>query len=533
MRKESEMLNKLIFKKILKPLLIELFFFILYTFCIAMIPYMNKMLFDRGFSGGVRVVFHLGIIYLLLIAGSALFQYISQLFEWHTDRQFSLALKNRIFNQLYETRPYLYQTENAGEYVSYIDNNVPAIMEEYVEAIIDMIKSVFQIFIYGVILFIFIDYRIALIVLCSSSISIFVPKLTAKKIAWKRKYYLKTLGEYISKITDLFKGNSGLDAESKQAVQKYHGVILKKTEGSKFQWGKFKTLTNILNGFVMDWVSLVTFLGIGILYIRGEITIGDGVATFGYIESFIYPIKYILNDINAINSSSEVFKEIERFLFPKNKEVYEEINFQRIKNIEFKNVSVKRGSFELKNFSYVFKNDKAYALIGHSGSGKSTLLQLLSGKIKADSGRILINGIEVTDTMDLIAMKYFSIIEQDPYIFSQTFTDNVSNFGAYSMENVDDKIQELPQEMIIKIQNTDSVKLSGGEKQVLSLIKSSLSGKKVFLFDEVTSAIDIKNRAFVRTFIKQLDSSIRIEVIHDEDLREFDEIIEFDGGDSE
>ena len=101
------------------------------------------------------------------------------------------------------------------------------------------------------------------------------------------------------------------------------------------------------------------------------------------------------------------------------------------------------------------------------------------------------------------------------------------------MENVDDKIQELPQEMIIKVQNTDSVKLSGGEKQVLSLIKSSLSGKKVFLFDEVTSAIDIKNRAFVRTFIKQLDSSIRIEVIHDEDLREFDEIIEFDGGDSE
>ena len=194
---------------------------------------------------------------------------------------------------------------------------------------------------------------------------------------------------------------------------------------------------------------------------------------------------------------------------------------------------MKRGSFELKNFSYVFKNDKAYALIGHSGSGKSTLLQLLSGKIKADSGRILINGIEVTDTMDLIAMKYFSIIEQDPYIFSQTFTDNVSNFGAYSMENVDDKIQELPQEMITKVQNTDSVKLSGGEKQVLSLIKSSLSGKKVFLFDEVTSAIDIKNRAFVRTFIKQLDSSIRIEVIHDEDLREFDEIIEFDGGDSE
>ena len=162
------------------------------------------------------------------------------------------------------------------------------------------------------------------------------------------------------------------------------------------------------------------------MYIRGEITIGDGVATFGYIESFIYPIKYILNDINAINLSSEVFKEIERFLFPKNKEVYEEINFQRIKNIEFKNVSVKRGSFELKNFSYVFKNDKAYALIGHSGSGKSTLLQLLSGKIKADSGRILINGIEVTDTMDLIAMKYFSIIEQDLYIFLQNFTDNIS-----------------------------------------------------------------------------------------------------------
>lgn len=488
---------------------------------------MSKLLFDYGFKNGLESVVSIVIGYLFLIVISGLSQYQSQKQQWKVDRAFCLEMKKRVFKKIYFRKPHLYSTESAGEYVSVIDNNIPAIMEEFVEPIIDILKSLFQILIYGIILFILIDYRIGLIVVLSSIVSSVVPKITAKRISRKRKTYLAELGKYNSRLTDLFTGNSSLDWKNKNRIQNYHGDQVDTVEEKKYFWGKFKTFTNVLNGFVMDFFSLTAFTMIGILYINNQISIGDGVATLGYIESFIYPVKYILNDINALNSSSEIFKELEDMLCEDSEST--SIQMPEIESIELKNLCIEQGDFYLKDFSYLFEAGKYYVFVGASGSGKSTIFNVLTGKAKVKSGQILVNGIDVTDLMDGVSMDCFSVVEQKPYIFDQDYLQNVSLFESYSTENLKQYEAQLPEQLSNRLKQIESAQLSGGEKQVLCLLRAALAKKSVLLLDEVTSAIDQDNKKVIRSLIQKIPAKIKIEISHSE-IEEGAIVLRFDQG---
>lgn len=357
------MLRQTIRQAIKKPLFVELIFSVLYTGCIVFIPYLNKLLFDGIEENGASALFRLIPIYFLTIVGSAIFQNISQVKEWEVDKCFTIRMKDKIFSSIFRRNPVDFYSEKEGEYLSKVNNNVNALMEEYVEAIVDMIKAAIQIIIYAMILFFLVDYRIAIVILGTSLLSVEIPRLTADRIAKKGKKYMDRLGLYTDRLSDYFLGYRGLDIPSKENIIRHHKGELLETEEFKFVWGKFKTLTNVINGFVMDIISFSAFIIVGLLYVRGEITIGTGIATFGYIESFIYPIKYILNDMNSIHSARELMKEMEELIEVQGgtTEVSEEIG-EEIREIRLEGIMIKRGDFCLKNFNYVFEMEKNMGL---------------------------------------------------------------------------------------------------------------------------------------------------------------------------
>ncbi len=506
-------LKKEILRDIYKPLSLEILFFFLCTTSAALMPYMNKILFDESRIKDSMFLIKLFSIYAFLILSRNIFSYLTQLYEWKTEKKYAVSLRNKIFISAYNKRANEYDKLTIGKYVSLINNNVDAISEEYLEALYNMINSIMQLIINGCILFIFIDWKVALVIFSSSMLSLIIPKLTANKLANKRNNYIKSLGDYISIVTDLFKGNHALDTKSKKSIKSYQLKNVEIMENKKYQWGIFKSLLNIINSFIMDIISLSAFIIIGILLFKKEITIGTGVATLSYITIFIYPIDTILKSINSIHSSKDMMGDLGEFLFDHpviDDSILDKID--GINTIQFQNVSVKRGDFELKNFTYTFEKNKTYAITGHSGSGKSTILDILSGKIKINRGSVLINHIDVTDYLDIIAMRYFSIINQESHIFKASFIDNITNFKAYNKNLV--KKEYLNINLLDKIRNTDSDNLSGGEKQILSIIKASISEKQIFLFDEVCSAMDKKTEKQIREYIKNLDYTILIEVNH-------------------
>ncbi len=203
-------------------------------------------------------------------------------------------------------------------------------------------------------------------------------------------------------------------------------------------------------------------------------------------------------------------------------------NIRNIERIEFQNVSLKRGDFELKDFTFTFEKNNSYALVGHSGAGKSTIFDILTGLIPIEQGVIKVNGIEVNGYLDIIAMQYFSVIKQHSHIFDADFMDNVTNFSAYNFDDI--KQNRLHTKFLSRLVNKNSQDLSGGEKQMLSILKSSISNKQVYLFDEVCSAIDKKTLSDIRAYINNMNCGILIEISHHFNCSDYSHIIEMENG---
>ncbi|HOO33718.1 MAG TPA: ABC transporter ATP-binding protein [Thermotogota bacterium] len=518
------------FKYIKKPTIIEIVFSFFYSFAIATIPYLNKQLFDTVETGQYAQLWKLVLYYLIAIFASSSLQYISQASSWQRLTDLHLAVKDILFKSFLGYSHSSFREKSVGEYVSMIENDVNALEETRIEGIVDIVKSALMLIVYAVAMILFVDLRIAVVVMVASLGSALVPKLIAKTLAARKKKYLEDLGMYMNYTTDFLNGHASLNVDSKKKVTKEFEKHLYQQEQSKLSFGKFKTLTNVTNGTVMDIISLSAFIMVGYLLIKKEITIGAGVATFGYIENFIYPIKYILNDINALSAGREVEKNIHQVISESEAESTNRIEYGPPQSIEFRDVSLKRGEFRLERFNYTFEAGKKYAIVGHSGSGKSTLLSMIRGEVLPDSGEILLNGKPVEEAS---IKKVLSGINQQDHVFFGDYHANSSLFDTYSPDY--DKIERcFNGDVISRIKcGSDSRQLSGGEQKILLLMRSHASEKEIILLDEVFSAIDYVNREEAKRFIFESNASLFISVTHDlseENLGYYDEVLWMESG---
>ena len=191
-----------------------------------------------------------------------------------------------------------------------------------------------------------------------------------------------------------------------------------------------------------------------------------------------------------------------------------------------KPVNVKEGKIEFKNVNFGYNNEKLFekfnlkipknkkvALVGHSGCGKSTLIKLLYRLYDVDSGNILVDGQDVRDVKQESLREAMSIVPQEPILFDDTVYNNVkfSNPRA-SRKEVMKAIKFAQLDKIIKnfpkkentIVGERGVKLSGGEKQRVSIARAILADKKILVLDEATSALDSKTEWDIQQDLEKL-----------------------------
>lgn len=507
----------------------QVLFSALYAGALALIPYIRKLLFDGVFSNQFRGLLVLSLLYFLSICANALFQYISQVYEWKTEMNFNLLIKKDLFHAI-SFLPYKnFKAKDTGEYLSILNNDISVIENQYLEAIIDIIKSVNMLIIYGIVLFVFIDYRIATVILIASLISVFAPKLTANRLSKLKKEQLLQTGKYMSRVKDLLEGFKLINSKTRTSISEVHDSQLGLTERTQYKFGRFRTFSNVLNGYIMDIISLSAFVVVGLLLYKNEISIGTGIATFGYIESFIYPIKYILNDINSINSAKETKEGVLNFLEQaKSEEKQKVADFHS--DIVFDGVTVVYPEFKLDQFSYVFQKGKKYAIIGHSASGKSTIINLLMNYISPSEGKILIDG-KNHSSLDLSQIVY--CVHQHEHLFADSFDNNATIFRAFPPANVYDAMKDLNMQNC-NIQNAkDAQLLSGGEKQMLAAIRMMAVKTPILLLDEPYSAMDPATALTFNNNLLALKDHTIILVTHNltsSQLKDFDEILVMRGG---
>jgi ABC-type multidrug transport system fused ATPase/permease subunit len=182
------------------------------------------------------------------------------------------------------------------------------------------------------------------------------------------------------------------------------------------------------------------------------------------------------------------------------------------KNIDFSyNKNNKRQIF--KNFNLKIPSNKMIALVGHSGCGKSTLVKLLYRLYDVQKGSILIDGIDIRDFKKEALRSEMSIVPQDCALFDDTILNNIAFskpnatkaevIQAAKKAQLDNIIKHFP-EGYKTIVGERGVKLSGGEKQRVSIARAILANKKILVLDEATSALDSKTEHDIQKALTNL-----------------------------
>jgi ABC-type multidrug transport system fused ATPase/permease subunit len=516
-------------RKIKRVLLIQILFSALYILTIAFIPYINKLLFDYNFNNGINGIILLGVAFSSLIILGALFRYISQKYEWKKDKELSILMKHDFFKSIIKKDYSKFAQTNIGDYISMINNDITVIESRYVDAIIDIIKASITLIIYAIFLFVFIDYRITVVIIIATGITIIVPKMTIKALSNKKKAHLRSFSKYTEKLKDLFEGAKFVNKKTEKSILDEHNKYLASSEEKKYGFGKFNAITDVLNRFALDFLNLSAISAIAYLLYKKEITLGTGVATLGYIDSFIYPVRYILKDVKNINVTKEIKSKVISIINEDKKDLYTKAQFNS--HIEFKDITIEEEGFLLLNFSYEFKKGKKYAIIGPSGSGKSTIVSTLMKYAKVQNGEILIDGenIEELDTSEII-----TCINQNEYVYADNFSNNVSIFNTYVHEYADSIVKYLRINLEdIFTDKSNCQVLNEGEKQLIALIRMLIIDNEILVFDDPFSAIDFRNTQMIEERVFGLSNKTVIFASHnisEEYLKDFDELIIMEKG---
>jgi ATP-binding cassette subfamily B protein len=185
-------------------------------------------------------------------------------------------------------------------------------------------------------------------------------------------------------------------------------------------------------------------------------------------------------------------------------------------NIEFKDVTFrykKENDSVLKNISLDIKAGEYVALVGASGVGKTTLCSLIPRFYEANSGKILLDGVNIKDIRLRSLRRNIGVVQQDVYLFAGTVADNI-RYGkmdasreeiveAAKKANAHDFIMGLPDGYDTDI-GQRGVKLSGGQKQRLSIARVFLKDPPIIIFDEATSALDNESEKAIRESLEKL-----------------------------
>lgn len=216
---------------------------------------------------------------------------------------------------------------------------------------------------------------------------------------------------------------------------------------------------------------------------------------------------------------------------------------KEIESIAFEDVwfGYEEENWVLKGFSLSIYKGQSYAIVGTTGEGKSTIMSLLLRFYEPQKGRILINGKNIHDYTLSSLRHQFSLVLQDPVIFSGTIAENITLFNeSFTQEDIEVVIAYLGMQPLLNHYSNglnhqlleQGKGLSAGEMQLISLARAILYGRSVLILDEATANVDTKTELIMQQALhKALKKQTALVIAHRlSTIKDVDNIIVLKGG---
>ena len=161
----------------------------------SMLIYIQKILFDSIGSGGKVNIFSYMIALAICIGAIILFSYVTMIFSIKSRVRVGKGMRGDFFRAITRYNSEKFHSKQLGEYISIQGNDIKFLANSYLNSVVDLIKSINMFIIYGVIMFVFVNWKMAIIALVLALFSAFVlPKITEEKLSKRNKEYLDNTG---------------------------------------------------------------------------------------------------------------------------------------------------------------------------------------------------------------------------------------------------------------------------------------------------------------------------------------------------
>ena len=278
---------------------------------------------------------------------------------------------------------------------------------------------------------------------------------------------------------------------------------------------RISPIMEILTGFM---IAILIFYS-GKLIASNELSVNNFFSFLAAMMLAYQPVRSLstLNIIvnQGLSAAGRILPVVDTKNLIKNNENAKEIHIKNA-NIKFKDVlfSYKNSDGDvLKEINLDFEGGKMTSLVGHSGSGKSTILNLIPRFYDCKSGDISIDNQSIYDVTLHSLRKNISLVSQETTLFDDTIKNNIKYanldasdeeiFEAAKLSHCEEFIKNLPEKYETLI-GEDGVRLSGGEKQRISIARAMLKKSSIILLDEATSSLDSETETKIQNALKIL-----------------------------
>lgn len=427
-------------------------------------------------------------------------------------------IRTDLFKHLQELPFEYYDNRPHGKILIRVVNYVNSVSDMLSNGIINVILECLNMLFIMIFMF-FVNVKLSLVVLSGLPIFAFIMMMIKKRQrkAWQDvSNKSSNLNAYLqenitgARVTQIFTREEENAQIFDRLSEKYRKSWINAVKYSNLVWPATDNVSTLVRAAIFV---------VGLLVLTpAAVSLGTIVAMTSYASSFWQPIMNLSNIFNNfINNIAYLERIFETLDEPAT--IADKPNAQDIGDItgevKFDDVtfSYEQGKTVLEHISFDVKPGESVALVGPTGAGKSTVVSLLSRFYDLDSGKITIDGKDISQATLHSLRSQMGIMLQDSFIFSGTIYDNI-RYGrldateeeireAAKIVCADEFISEMKDGYMTEVNERGS-KFSGGQKQLISFARTLLSDPKILVLDEATSSIDARTEKLLQQGLQRL-----------------------------
>lgn len=448
-----------------------------------------------------KILLVLAVIYIIKMGT----QIISMFLLTNSIQSAMHDMRNAVQDKIRRLPVKYFDTHSFGDTLSRVTNDIDSVSNGLQQSFIQVVSGVLTLVLVLVMVFTIqpvMAWLVVLIIPVSILISIAVVKRSQKQF----KAQQDSLGELNGAITELYTGYNeillfGRQKSSQEKFREINGRLQKHALKAQF-----------ISSIMSPLISLSVYLCIGGVAVSGTVFVIQGMLTVGNLQAFI---RYIWQCNEPLSQVAQLSAQIQA-AFAGLKRIFEildepeeipdpnpGVQLSQIKgNVEFDHISFGYGDTPvIRDLDIKIKNGQMVAIVGPTGAGKTTIINLLLRFYDTDSGRILIDGVDIRTMKREDLRSMFGMVLQDTWLFSGSIYENI-RYGrldarkdevidAAKTANVHHFIRTLPKGYDMEIDEEGS-NISQGEKQLLTIARAVLKDPKILILDEATSSVDTR-----------------------------------------